>query len=84
MVFCDSRGALELCSRRIPIWRQNGWRNPDERHHPLLQELSAVLEGLTVEWKWVRGHKNNPGNQRADELAGMGAREAKALLKERV
>jgi ribonuclease HI len=34
-----------------------------------------------MRWQWVRGHNENAGNERADQLAVQGAREARAELK---
>jgi ribonuclease HI len=32
-----------------------------------------VLCGVhNITWRWVRGHNENPGNERADELANKG------------
>jgi ribonuclease HI len=28
--------------------------------------------GHSIDWRWVRGHNGDPGNERADELANMG------------
>ena len=28
---------------------------------------------MNVEWHWVKGHAGNPGNERADQLANLGA-----------
>jgi len=35
---------------------------------------------LVVRFQWLRAHNGNTGNERADELAAQGAREAKAEL----
>ena len=37
-----------------------------------LDELAAKHQ---VEWRWTRGHANDPENERADELASRAARE---------
>ena len=29
---------------------------------------------MNIKYTWVKGHKDNPGNQRADELAGWGSK----------
>nr|MBP8191638.1 ribonuclease HI [Aquabacterium sp.] len=30
-----------------------------------------------VDWRWVKGHAGDPGNERADGLANRGAEEAR-------
>lgn len=42
----------------------------------LWQALDAVCRPRTVVFEWWRGHCGTPGNERADELAGMGRWEA--------
>ena len=38
--------------------------------------FGAILDILSnqhqIEWKWVKGHSGDPGNDRADALANMG------------
>ena len=34
-----------------------------------LDELAATHR---VEWRWVKGHAGDPGNERADELSNIG------------
>ena len=38
----------------------------------LWQELDEEVARHTVEWKWVKGHSGDPGNERADDLANRG------------
>ncbi|SVC51652.1 uncharacterized protein METZ01_LOCUS304506, partial [marine metagenome] len=35
------------------------------------EKLDDVCKRYTVEWRWVRGHTGNPGNERADALANL-------------
>jgi ribonuclease HI len=48
-----------------------------------LKEINSILEEkkLEVIWFWIRGHNGNIGNEKADLLAGNGAREVKKLIK---
>ena len=39
----------------------------------LWQRLDAALGQHQIKWEWVKGHAGDPGNERADELANMGA-----------
>jgi ribonuclease HI len=56
------------------------------RADPLLADSARRIQTslrdkeLVVTWQWVRSHNGNAGNERADSLAGQGAREAKAEL----
>jgi ribonuclease HI len=38
----------------------------------LWQTLNEVAAKHHVEWRWVKGHANDPGNERADQLANIG------------
>ena len=44
----------------------------------LWQELDEARTHHDVTWHWVKGHAGHPENERADELAGMGLKEALA------
>ena len=82
VIFSDSQSALDYCSKSIPIWEKNGWKSVTAENPELLKSISTQLREKkpTIEWKWIRGHNGNQGNERADELAAKGAREAKAKL----
>ncbi|MFD0804819.1 ribonuclease HI [Nocardioides caeni] len=61
-------------------WKANGWRTAAKqpvKNVDLWQRLDAAATEHDVEWHWVKGHAGDPGNERADELAGLGAREAR-------
>jgi ribonuclease HI len=53
-------------------WRENGWRTADRKdvaNKDLWIKLAELVERHEVDWIWVRGHSDNPENNRADELA---------------
>ncbi len=65
----------------IKQWKRNGWRTADKKpvkNVDLWQRLDAALESHTVRWHWVKGHVGHAQNERADELAREGLREARA------
>src|SRR5262249_1894377 len=64
----------------INQWKRNGWRTADRkpvRNIDLWQRLDALLARHRVRWHWVRGHSGHALNQRADELAREGLKEAR-------
>lgn len=71
-VFLDSRYVADGITEWIRRWIGRGWggvKNVD-----LWQELERLTyqSGHRVDWRWVRGHNGNPGNERADWLANRG------------
>lgn len=53
-------------------WRSNGWmRNKKEKalNSDLWETLLSLLEVHQVTFHWVKGHADNPYNNRCDELA---------------
>ncbi len=56
----------------IAGWQRNGWRTSSRepvKNEDLWRALIEALRPHTVEWAWVRGHADNPENNRCDELA---------------
>ena len=47
-----------------------GWKK--KVNVDLWKQLDEVKQGLTITWTWVKGHADNPYNNRADELAVLG------------
>ncbi|GAB3724598.1 ribonuclease HI [Nocardiopsis oceani] len=63
-------------------WKKRGWKTADKKpvkNVDLWQRLDEVASRYDVEWKWVRGHSGDEGNERADELARRGRDEAGGL-----
>lgn len=56
-------------------WKRNGWRTADKKpvkNVELWQRLDALTSRFEIEWRWVKGHNGDPGNEKADELANLG------------
>ena len=53
-------------------WKKNGWRKADKKpalNVDLWEQLLALMERHTLQIHWVKGHADNPYNNRCDELA---------------
>ena len=58
-------------------WKAKGWRTASGqpvKNVDLWQQLDALVRerGHRIEWRWIRGHSGDPGNERADALANQG------------
>jgi ribonuclease HI len=59
----------------LPRWRARGWRTTDRqpvKNQDLWQRLDAAAGRHRVDWRWVKGHSGDPGNELADQLANQG------------
>ena len=79
----DSQYAIRCASVWVAAWRRKGWRTASGgpvQNLALVQGIDAAIgeRGGHVTFGWVRGHVGNQFNERADELAGAAAREARA------
>jgi ribonuclease HI len=80
-VYTDSKYVQQGISAWIRGWKHNGWRTADRKpvkNVELWQELDRLAALHEVEWHWVKGHADNPGNTRADALANRGVESVRA------
>jgi ribonuclease HI len=76
VVYTDSEYVRKGITEWIHGWKQRGWKTADKKavkNVDLWQQLDALAQGHHVQWRWVRGHAGDPGNERADALANRGA-----------
>lgn len=74
-LFTDSSYVKQGIETWIHGWKKNGWKTSDRKpvkNADLWQTLDAVAAQQDVEWRWVKGHSGDPGNERADELSNEG------------
>jgi ribonuclease HI len=70
-IYTDSEYLRRGITEWLPDWRRRGWKRKSGKlaNIELWQRLEAALERHTIRWHWVRGHADNPFNQRVDRLA---------------
>lgn len=72
-LYSDSQYVVNMINQGwMARWKRNGWmRNKNEpaKNVDLLKELDRLLQIHQVEMIWVKGHADNPYNNRCDELA---------------
>lgn len=73
VLYSDSKYVVDAIEKGwVTKWRQNGWmRNKKERasNVDLWERLLELLERHRVSFRWVKGHADNPENERCDALA---------------
>ena len=75
-LYTDSNYLRQGITEWIHKWKKNNWKTAAKKpvaNRDLWIEISDLNEKMSVEWNWVKGHAGDPGNERADELANMGA-----------
>ncbi|MDK4683674.1 ribonuclease HI [Kingella negevensis] len=80
VVICtDSQYVKNGMESWIHGWKKNGWKTASKqpvKNETLWRRLDELAAQHQIEWTWVRGHTGHPENERADELANMGAARA--------
>ena len=76
-LFLDSQYVLKGITEWLPGWKAKGWRTASKqpvKNVDLWQSLDTLVNqgGHSIDWRWVRGHNGDPGNERADALANLG------------
>ncbi|WP_198972246.1 ribonuclease HI [Xylophilus sp. ASV27] len=76
-LYIDSQYVLKGITEWIHGWRARGWRTASKepvKNVELWQRIDELVQnsGHKIEWRWVRGHNGDPGNERADQLANLG------------
>ena len=78
VIHTDSQYVKLGITEWIAQWKLRGWKTADRKpvkNLDLWQRLAELAAPHQVEWRWVRGHAGNTGNERADALANRGVDE---------
>ncbi|WP_138511699.1 ribonuclease HI [Maricaulis alexandrii] len=80
ILITDSVYLRDGITKWIHGWKKRGWKTADKKpvkNVDLWQHLDELVRQHSIEWRWVKGHAGDPGNERADELAREGLAEAR-------
>lgn len=75
VLYTDSQYVNQGINSWIENWKRNGWKTSAKKpvkNADLWQELDAQVSRVEVDWRWVKGHSGDPGNEAADRLANKG------------
>jgi ribonuclease HI len=71
----DSKYVMHGITEWMPNWKARGWKTTAKKavkNQDLWMALDEAIAHHDIEWKWVKGHDGDPGNEAADELANRG------------
>lgn len=71
-IVTDSNYVVKGMTLWLDGWIKKNWLN--SRKEPVLnrdlwEQLLVLTRTHSIEWKWVRGHKGHPQNERCDKMA---------------
>lgn len=77
LIYMDSEYVRKGITEWLPGWKARGWKTAAKqpvKNVDLWQALDALVNagGHDIDWRWVKGHAGDPGNERADALANRG------------
>ena len=78
-LYTDSNYVRQGLTEWLPQWRGRNWRTADKKpvkNQDLWQRLDAAAARHRIDWRWVKGHSGDEGNELADALANKGVDEA--------
>jgi ribonuclease HI len=71
----DSKYVMHGITEWMSNWKARGWKTAAKKavkNQDLWMALDEAIARHDIEWKWVKGHDGDPGNEAADELANRG------------
>lgn len=75
LVYTDSEYVRRGIEEWLANWKRRGWKTAAKKpvkNEDLWRELDELAARHEVDWRWVKGHAGNEGNERADALANLG------------
>ncbi|MDQ5893358.1 MAG: ribonuclease [Patescibacteria group bacterium] len=72
VLYSDSQYVIKGMTEWIVGWQKKGWKNSQKKavlNRDLWERLLEASDGKKIKWTYVKGHAENPGNNRCDEIA---------------
>lgn len=74
-LFTDSTYVMRGLTEWLPRWRTRGWKTASGKpvkNEDLWKRLERAVVPHQIDWRWVKGHAGDAGNEAADRLANEG------------
>jgi ribonuclease HI len=71
-LYTDSEYVQRGITEWLPSWKARGWKTANKKtvkNQDLWQLLDNASGRHQIDWRWVRGHAGNAGNEHVDRLA---------------
>lgn len=75
VLYTDSTYVLKGLTEWLPNWKKRNWKTAAKKpvkNADLWKSLDTASQQHDIDWRWVKGHSGDPGNEKADELANRG------------
>ena len=72
IIYTDSNYVKDGITVWISNWKKNNWKRSNKKpvkNVDLWMKLDNAIQNKKINWKWVKGHDGNEGNEKADFLA---------------
>lgn len=72
VLYTDSNYVRHGITEWMPDWKRRGWKTADRKpvkNIDLWQRLDTAASRHQIDWRWVKGHSGDAGNEMADMLA---------------
>lgn len=75
VLWTDSTYVRSGITEWIHNWKKRGWVTSAKqpvKNADLWRALDEATQRHDIDWRWVKGHAGDPGNEKADALANRG------------
>jgi len=82
-VYTDSNYVVQGMTAWIFTWLKNNWKNSQKKdviNKDLWMKLLDLSNLHDIKWQWIKGHGNNPDNERCDKLAKVAIKRCKKII----